>query len=233
MSEPVSISYFSDVLCVWAYVAQIKIDELRRNFGDGVVVDERFVSIFGNTSGRIGKRWAERGGFRGYADHVREVGRGFPHVEINPDVWGEPHPASSLSAHLFARAARLVESRGGIDAARIDAFDGRTAVEELTWRLRVAFFRDCQDLSRRGVQERVAAGLELPIDGIRAHIEDGTAFAALAADHEAAASLDIAGSPTLAINEGRQKLYGNVGYRIIEANVQELMRDDRDVASWC
>jgi hypothetical protein len=29
------------------------------------------------------------------------------------------------------------------------------------------------------------------------------------------------------------KLYGNVGYRIIEANIQELLADGGDRASWC
>lgn len=29
-------------------------------------------------------------------------------------------------------------------------------------------------------------------------------------------------SPTLIFNEGRQRLNGNVGYRVIEANIREL-----------
>jgi hypothetical protein len=36
------------------------------------------------------------------------------------------------------------------------------------------------------------------------------------------------------LNQGRQKLFGNVGYRIIEANIQELLREaNPDQASWC
>jgi hypothetical protein len=36
------------------------------------------------------------------------------------------------------------------------------------------------------------------------------------------------------LNGGRQKLYGDVGYKIIEANIQELIRDPHpDHASWC
>lgn len=31
-----TVSYFSDVLCVWACVAQIRLDELRRQFGDQI-----------------------------------------------------------------------------------------------------------------------------------------------------------------------------------------------------
>ena len=44
----------------------------------------------------------------------------------------------------------------------------------------------------------------------------------------------IEGSPSLVLNEGRQKLYGNVGFRVIEANIQELLREPRiNDASWC
>ena len=44
----------------------------------------------------------------------------------------------------------------------------------------------------------------------------------------------IEGSPSLVLNEGRQKLYGNVGFRLIEANVQGLINAPAaDDASWC
>ncbi len=71
------------------------------------------------------------------------------------------------------------------------------------------------------------------MDRICARLEDGQAYAALAEDYEIAGQSQVQGSPTFVLNEGRQKLYGNVGYRIIEANVQELLRDKRDMASWC
>ena len=46
--------------------------------------------------------------------------------------------------------------------------------------------------------------------------------------------MNIQGSPSFVLNEGRQKLYGNVGYRILEANIHELLRaQPADQASWC
>ena len=50
-----------------------------------------------------------------------------------------------------------------------------------------------------------------------------------------AAGVDVGSTQTKAvlINEGRQKLYGNVGYRVIEANIEELLTDNTDRASWC
>ena len=43
----------------------------------------------------------------------------------------------------------------------------------------------------------------------------------------------VKGSPSLILNEGRQIIYGNVGYRVIEANVQELLNQPENQASWC
>jgi hypothetical protein len=40
-------------------------------------------------------------------------------------------------------------------------------------------------------------------------------------------------SPTLIFNEGRQRLNGNVGYRVIEANIRELLHNPSGELSWC
>jgi predicted DsbA family dithiol-disulfide isomerase len=225
----VAVTYFSDLLCVWAYVAQVRLDELRRRFGARVSIDHRFVSIFGDTATRIGARWSDRGGFEGYADHVREVVGGFEHVEVHPDVWRRDAPAGSYAPHVFVRAAALALDDGELE----DPQGARPLTEELAWRLRLAFFRDLRNVAREDVQLEVAESIGLAREAILDRIRDGRAHAALAADHEAAAGKEIAGSPTFLMNDGRQKLYGNVGYRVIEANVEELLRDARDGASWC
>ena len=43
----------------------------------------------------------------------------------------------------------------------------------------------------------------------------------------------IEGSPTYYLNQGRQKLYGNVGYRVVSANLRELLEQPEHQASWC
>ncbi len=43
----IKIEYFSDVLCIWAYSGQIRMDELKRDFADEVEIENRFVPIFG------------------------------------------------------------------------------------------------------------------------------------------------------------------------------------------
>ena len=101
------------------------------------------------------------------------------------------------------------------------------------WSLRCAFFRDCRDISRWDIQCEIAAALGADIGAIEKLIHSGIAFARFAADYQDADRMRIEGSPSFVLNEGRQKLYGNVGFHLIEANIQELLRAPRtDEASW-
>ena len=66
----IRIVHFTDVLCVWAYVSQIRIDELRRTFAEQIEIDGRFVSVFGDAHGKLAQNWGDRGGAAAYRDHV-------------------------------------------------------------------------------------------------------------------------------------------------------------------
>ena len=106
--------------------------------------------------------------------------------------------------------------------------------DQVIWALRSSFFRDCRDISRWDVQCEIAEGAGADLGAIEELIHSGVAFAGLAADYQDADKMRIEGSPSLVLNEGRQKLYGNVGFRLIDANIQELFRAPRaDDASWC
>jgi predicted DsbA family dithiol-disulfide isomerase len=222
---PVPILYFSDVLCVWAYITQLRVEAIRRDFPGQVEVEHRFCSVFGDTAVKIGSGWADRGGFEGYAAHIAEAARAFPEVALNRQAWRVVRPASSMSAHLFLKAVALGEG-----SARCP----EGAFERTTWALRQAFFRDGRDIASSAVQRDVASQQDLQLPTIQSILADGRAHAALARDYKDAEALGVAGSPSFVLNEGRQKLYGNVGYRIIEANIQELLRaPNAELASWC
>lgn len=45
--KKIVIDHFSDVLCVWAYAAQIRMDELKREFGEQIQVNYHFMPVFG------------------------------------------------------------------------------------------------------------------------------------------------------------------------------------------
>lgn len=233
MPPALTVSYFSDVLCVWAYAAQVKLDELRRQFGDQIRVDYRFLHLFGDVAARIETGWGDKGGAAGYSQHVQQMAVRFDHIAIHPEIWTSNVPPTSVSCHLFLKAIQLLEKQGDISAAPEPRFGGKSVLEETVWRCRLGFFRDLQDIADWKCQEALASDLSLPVDSIRGQIDSGAAHAALCADFDAKDRLLVQGSPTFVLNDGRQKLYGNIGYRIIEASIHELLADPGDRASWC
>jgi predicted DsbA family dithiol-disulfide isomerase len=233
VADSVRISHFSDILCVWAYVSQIRLDELKAQQGDKVDIGYHFINLFGCSAERIGEGWRDRGGYAGFGDHVLEVCGGFPHIEVGPEVWRAATPASSGMSHLFLKAIQLMEERGEIASESSPQYKDRSLSEEAAWRVRLAFFRDVRDIAQLSVLMEVAEELSLPVASIEEKLRNGEAMAALCRDLELKDIHRVEGSPTYLLNEGRQRLYGNVGYRIIEANVVELLDQPEGQASWC
>lgn len=227
----VKIAYFSDALCIWAYVAQARIDAVKEKFGDAVRFDYRFCSVFGDTAGKIATTWRDKGEYAGFNSHLRNVALQFPHIEVHPDIWLTTRPPTSTSAHLFMIAVQQWQQERestGQDGSAPSIFD------KVMWAFRCAFFRDCRDIARWDIQCDLAEPLGVDMEAIEKRIHDGTAFAGLAKDYQEAEKMGIEGSPSFVLNEGRQKLYGNVGFRIIDANIEELLRAPAsDQASWC
>ncbi len=224
--EPIQILHFSDLLCVWAYIAQVRLDELKTTFGDRVSIEHHFVTVFGNTHTKLEDRWRERGGLQGYSNHVKESAKKFTHVTIHPDLWTQNIPASSISCHLFLQAVKLLEQQGEIEPSA-QMFD------KTIWAIREAFFTEAANVADRRVQLEIAEKLGLPIAAIQAQIDSGEAYALLAQDLDLAKEYAVSVSPTMIFNEGRQRLNGNVGYRVIEANIRELLDRPSGEQSWC
>lgn len=232
-ADSVQIDCFSDVLCIWAYCAHIRLDELRRAFGEQITLTHRFIPVFGDARRKIEGAWKTRDGVEGYAQHVLDVAGRFDHIECHPEVWTRTFPPSSANCHLFLTAIRLLEQEGMIPAEPQEQLEGRTLFEQAIWRTREAFFRELQDVSRLETQQRLADELGLPVAEILELLRSGEAMAELSHDVKLRDDLRLTGSPTLVLNQGRQKLYGNVGYRVIEANVRELLERPEESASWC
>ncbi len=223
---PIRIFYFSDALCIWAYIAQIRLDELKTTFQAKIEIEHHFVSVFGSAHEKLATRWRDRGGLQGYSEHVRAVAAKFDHINVNPDIWTQVTPASSTSCHLFLQAIQLLEIKGLVDP--IDR-----VFERATWAFRDAFFTQLANISERTVQFEIAEELRLPIAAIQAQIDSGEAYAQLSKDFDLVKEHTVTVSPTLIFNEGRQRLNGNVGYRVIEANIRELLNNPAGEQSWC
>jgi len=215
----IPLTYYSDVLCVWAYIAQARVDELALEFTEQLIIKHRFCSIFGDTANKIESGWQNRGGYAGFGQHVLESVKSHPHVRVNPDIWKHCCPASSAPAHLILKAVQEVEN---------------TMSDAVLKAIRQAFFEDCRDIAQWPVLQDIVAQSGISRDAIQAVVDRGIAHAALEADIRDQHALMVQGSPSFILNDGRQKLYGNVGYSVIKANIKELLRSpDSGSASWC
>lgn len=223
--KPIPIIYYSDILCVWAYFSQLRIDAVQQTYSERVQFEYRYCSVFGDTARKISTAWATKGGYEGFNAHILHAASGFPEVKLNPGIWLTVRPASSMPPHLFLKAIQLgaIEGEWGIAALEI-------AIKQM----RAAFFEEAQDISDQDIHRQVAERASVDMKILTKFTKSGRAHAALATDYKEADAEGVQGSPTFILNEGRQKLFGNVGYRIIEANIEELLRQpSSDQASWC
>lgn len=215
----IKLVHFSDVLCIWAHVGQANLSRLAETFGDQIETEIHFCSVFPDTQTKINTVWKARGGFEGYAAHVHEIAEQFEGFLVHKDVWSKVRPRSSASPHLFLKSLELLEknttneTRPSVCAAR---------------ELRRAFFEEAQDIANWSVQKSICQSIGQSFEAVLNKIETGEAIAKLAADYELAQTLHVQGSPTYILNAGRQKLFGNVGYGILEANFKELLSTDQE-----
>jgi len=219
MTSPLTIDYYTDILCVWAWISQRRINELQEQWGDRIELRRHYINLFGNTETRIGKRWEDRGGFNGFGQHVIEASAPYTDAPVNPEIWKTVRPATSANAHLILKAVD-VEYSSDISAA-------------LAQTLQHAFFVDCMDLGKLEVVLSIAEDAGLDSNRLYHSIKCGTASAALMADYQLAQEKAIKGSPSWIMNNGRQTLFGNVGYRVLNANVEETLKHPEQEASWC
>lgn len=219
MNKSIDIDYYTDVLCVWAWIAQRRIDQLCEDYGQQIQLKHHYLPLFSDTVTRMQSQWGHRGSYEGFADHLQEAIEPYDFAPVNDRVWREVRPTTSAGAHLMLKATQL-------------AYDEATSAK-LALRLRQAFFVEAQDIGQRGVNLELAQELGIDKQALMAKFDDGTALAALMADHAQAQAQNIKGSPSWVMNEGRQVIYGNVGYRVLHANVEELLRSPENEASWC
>ena len=102
--------------------------------------------------------------------------------------------------------------------------------------VRGAFFERAEDIGQIEVLLTLLEQNDVPREPVERALRDGTALGELSRDFMYKDKLAVTGSPTYVLDGGREKLSGNVGYRIVEANVSELLEaaDGEECgASWC
>lgn len=219
MNEPLIIDYYTDILCVWAWIAQRRIDELNLQLGDKIEIRYHYIDVFGDVDKKMETQWKQQDSYVGFAKHIQESAAKFEDAPINSKVWTEVRPATSANAHLILKAVeRSYDQQKSSDAALM---------------LRNSFFNDAQNIADLDVLLHLVVNLGLDRNLIKNSLRDGTAMAALMGDYQMAKQQKIEGSPSYVMDGGRQILYGNVGFRVILTNITELLTHPENEASWC
>lgn len=219
MSKPLVVDYYTDILCVWGWIAQRRIDELKQQFGDQVQLDYHYLDVFGDVPSKMAGQWGERGGYLGFAEHVIHSADGFEDAHINPRIWVDVRPATSANAHLLLKAVQIT--------------GGKEASAHLALELRKAFFIEARNIGELPVLLELASEQGFERKEINRCVQNGQAMAALMGDYQKARQQSLKGSPSYIIDNGRQTLYGNVGYRVLHANIEEQLKNPENEASWC
>jgi len=219
VNSPLVIDYYSDILCVWAWIAQRRIEELRQEWGERIELRHHYLDVFGDTATKMSQQWQDRGGYNGFGQHVIESAAPYENAIVNTEIWRDARPATSANAHLILKAADLAYSPEESAAFALS--------------LRRGFFIDNMDIGLLSVLMSLADGAGLDVDRLNNYIENGQAMAALLKDYQAAQKLALKGSPVWVMNSGRQTLFGNVGFRILNANIREILDHPASEVSWC
>lgn len=217
--ERITIDYFSDILCVWAWITQRRIDELNKHFANKIKIRYQYIDIFGDTATRIQEQWGDKGLHEGFGDHVVKSAAPYESAIVSSNVWHKTRPATSANAHMVLKAVELGYSR-------------QLAIE-FAATLRKAFFIDAIDIGNLETIFDLVRNNDIDPIPINTSITNGEALAALMCDYQNAKQYEIKGSPCFVMNEGRQILFGNVGYRVLRTNIEELLSNTANEASWC
>ncbi|WP_163933461.1 DsbA family protein [Paraferrimonas sp. SM1919] len=209
----IQIDYYSDVLCVWAYTGQRRIDQLKQAFGDKIQINYKTMNLFGNGKNRVESKFADKGGLAYFGNHVNQVIAKFPHVAGNDKLWSETQPESSIPAHLAIAAVGLI---------------AKDKQDDYAWAIRQAFFAQGKDIAQQAVLVEIAQSLAIDSAAMQALINNGQAHSILWQDNLSAIDAKVTGSPTLIFNEDRQSIFGNVSYDVMRANVQALIDAKED-----
>ena len=206
-------SYWSDPLCIWAFVAEQKLERVLGELGEHVRVDYRIIPVFGSVPSRFAAGpWAKEG-VEGRVLATRKIAEQGGRSDVSGECWRKAMPSSSWAP------ASAIKAVFGLEGGR-----GEQVGPTYQRALRERFFVGEVNIALRSVQLEVAEEMGLPRGPIEARLDDGSALAAVCEDHAEKERLHLQGSPTYVFDGGRAMLYGNFGYGILRSTVEELVR---------
>ena len=222
--QPIAFEYWSDPLCIWAFVSEPRLQGVLRDRAELLRVTHRLVVVFGSVPWRFREGpWVEPGP-AGRAVATRTIAQRFGRDDVTGQVWTDDAPASSWAPAAAIKAAFAQEAAQESATGSAEAYQCA---------LRDAFFVDNRNIARRRVQLEVAEALGLRVADLEQRLDDGAALAAVWEDQRRKDERYIQGSPTYVFDDGRALLYGNVAPGILEHTVDELLRGLNPGGSRC
>ncbi len=223
-ARKLTVEYWSDPLCIWAYVAQPKLDRVLERWGDRLDVHYHIVPVFGSLPWRFREGSWKESGVEGRVASTARVAKQFGFDNISGEVWRDECPASSWAPGIAIKSVFALEERG-------DFAPGSGAAYQ--WALRRAFFEDNRNVARRSVQFEVAEAMGIDRAPIERFRDDGTGIALLWEDDQKRNESRIQGSPTYVFDGGLAQLFGNFKERVLQSTIGELLDDLEQGASSC
>lgn len=224
MSGKLKVGYWSDPLCVWAFVAQSRLDRLLEERGGCLDIEHRLVPVFGSLPQRFRTGAWARQGPEGRAEATRQVAAEHGRPEVTGRVWVDDTPASSWPVSMAVKAVSRLEREGRAAPGSTGAYLAG---------LREAFFVRNLNICRREAWLEVARACGVEVARLEALVDEGTAMADLWEDYEEKERLRLQGSPTWVFDGGRALLYGNVSWGVLRATVEELLAGVRPGGTAC
>jgi len=218
----VKFSYWSDPLCIWALVAQEKLNRVLAELGEYVRVDYRIVPVFGSIRWRFTEGPWAKDGPEGRVVATRKIAQEGGRLDVSGECWRTVQPASSWAPAAAIKAVFALPDG-----------QGEVVGPDYQRALRERFFVDEANIALRSVQLGLAEEMGLARAPIEACLDDGSALAQVCEDHAEKERLRLQGSPTYVFDGGRAMLYGNFDYRILLGTVEELVRGVRPGGSAC
>ncbi|MDY7226192.1 DsbA family oxidoreductase [Hyalangium rubrum] len=189
LPKPLQITVYQDVLCAWCYLADLRLDTLRHEFGDAVRWRVRPYPL------RIQDTLPTERELRGLSEEVQRA-KGEPETlarQLSTDLWlaGDP-PRSSLPGLAALEAARLQGPQARVFLARAMQ---RAALEQGV------------NVSRTDVVFELASRVGLSMNDFSAAYHSEETRRLILDEHRLAASRGVRGVPTLVIG-GRWMVCG-------------------------
>jgi predicted DsbA family dithiol-disulfide isomerase len=213
MPNRLKFSYWSDPLCIWALVAQQKLERVLAELGEHVRVDYRIVPVFGSVPWRFNEGPWAKDGVEGRIAATQRIAQQGGREDVSGECWRKATPKTSWAPAVAIKAVFALPDGRGDEAGPL-----------YQKALRERFFVQEANIALRSVQLEVAEELGLARAPIEALLDDGTALSALCEDHAEKERLHLQGSPTYVFDGGRAMLYGNFAYGILQSTVEELVR---------